>query len=75
MECLFPERPHDVSCKMFLITFCETYTKNWATTLSRFGIFEIFYLIKWIHFYHTIIYIYTLSGNRRKCTKVVLVFL
>lgn len=42
MECLFPERPHDVSCKMFLITFCETYTKNWATTLSRFGIFEIF---------------------------------
>ena len=36
---------------------------------------KFFYFIKWIHFYHTIIYIYTLSGNRRKCTKVVLVFL
>ena len=66
---------------MMLVVKC--FSSRFAKHIQKTGLplffvsifSKFFYLIKWIHFYHTIIYIYTLSGNRRKCTKVVLVFL
>ena len=55
---------------MMLVVKC--FSSRFAKHIQKTGLplffvsifSKFFYLIKWTHFYHTVIYIYTLSGNR-----------